>query len=69
MKLCQDRRGIQRNRNICRRHGIMLTYDLPLAEVIYDLHDKLKSSPAAMERWIMSSWATNRPIWCGWTFW
>ena len=32
----------------------MITYDLPLAEVIYDLHDKLKSAPAATGRWTTS---------------
>ncbi len=44
MKLCQDRRGIQCGTEYLSKNRIMLTYDLPLAEVIYDLHDKLKSS-------------------------
>jgi GTP-binding protein LepA len=44
MKLCQDRRGIQCGTEYLGRKRIMLTYDLPLAEVIYDLHDKLKSA-------------------------
>lgn len=43
MKLCQERRGIQQNTEYLSATRIMLTYDLPLAEVIYDLHDKLKS--------------------------
>ena len=44
MKLCQDRRGIQRTTEYLSTTRAMITYDLPLAEVIYDLHDKLKSA-------------------------
>jgi GTP-binding protein LepA len=44
MKLCQDRRGLQRGTEYLSTTRAMITYDLPLAEVIYDLHDKLKSA-------------------------
>jgi len=44
MKLCQDRRGAYKNTEYVSTTRAMLTYDLPLAEVIYDLHDKLKSA-------------------------
>lgn len=44
MKLCQERRGIQRGTEYLSPTRAMLTYELPLAEVIYDLHDKLKSA-------------------------
>lgn len=44
MKLCMDRRGIHVRTEYISPTRTMLTYDLPLAEVIYDLHDKLKSS-------------------------
>ncbi len=44
MKLCQERRGIQHNTEYVSATRVMLTYDLPLAEVIYDLHDKIKSA-------------------------
>ena len=44
MKLCQDRRGAYKNTEYLSPTRAMLTYDLPLAEVIYDLHDKLKSA-------------------------
>ena len=44
MKLCQERRGIQQGTEYLSATRVMLTYDLPLAEVIYDLHDKLKSA-------------------------
>jgi len=43
IKLCQERRGIQKNQEFLAAGRAMLTYDIPLAEVIYDLHDKLKS--------------------------
>ncbi|MHB8862468.1 MAG: translation elongation factor 4 [Pirellulaceae bacterium] len=44
MTLCQDRRGTHRSTEYISSSRAMLTYDLPLAEVIYDLHDKLKSA-------------------------
>ncbi len=43
IKLCQERRGIQKNTEYLSAKRVMLTYELPLAEVIYELHDKLKS--------------------------
>ncbi|MCG8651465.1 MAG: translation elongation factor 4, partial [Pirellulales bacterium] len=43
MKLCQDRRGIQKSQEYLGAQRAMLTYDIPLAEVVYDLHDKIKS--------------------------
>ena len=43
IQLCQERRGIQQNTEYLSASRIMLTYDLPLAEVIYDMHDRLKS--------------------------
>ncbi|MFO0034896.1 MAG: translation elongation factor 4 [Planctomycetota bacterium] len=43
MKLCQDRRGILKSTEYLSATRVMLTYELPLAEVIYDMHDKLKS--------------------------
>jgi GTP-binding protein LepA len=44
MKLCQDRRGVLVRTEYLSPTRAMITYDLPLAEVIYDLHDKLKSA-------------------------
>ncbi len=44
MKLCQERRGIQHGTEYLSPTRAMLTYHLPLAEVIYDLHDRLKSA-------------------------
>ena len=44
MALCTDRRGVHVRTEYLSPTRTMLTFDLPLAEVIYDLHDKLKSS-------------------------
>ncbi len=43
IKLCQERRGIQQNQEYIGAGRAMLTYHIPLAEVIYDLHDKIKN--------------------------
>jgi GTP-binding protein LepA len=43
MQLCTDRRGIYLKTEYLSPTRAMLTFDLPLAEVIYDLHDRLKS--------------------------
>jgi len=43
MQLCTDRRGVYRRTEYLGAHRAILVFDLPLAEVIYDLHDKLKS--------------------------
>jgi GTP-binding protein LepA len=44
MKLCQDRRGVLHKNEYLSGTRALVSYDLPLAEVIYDLHDKLKSA-------------------------
>ena len=43
MQLCNDKRGTYLKTEYLSPQRAMLVYDLPLAEVIYDLHDKLKS--------------------------
>ena len=42
LKLCQDRRGIQQNLTYAGTRA-MVEYDLPLAEVVFDFYDRLKS--------------------------
>jgi GTP-binding protein LepA len=44
MKLCTDRRGEYVRTEYLSPTRAMLVYDLALADVIYDLHDKLKSA-------------------------
>ncbi len=43
MQLCTDRRGVYVGTEYLSPTRAMLTFNLPLAEVIYDMHDKLKS--------------------------
>ena len=43
LQLCQDRRGEQKELKIIAETRAMLTYELPLTEVVLDFYDKLKS--------------------------
>ncbi|MBF0551882.1 MAG: elongation factor 4 [Deltaproteobacteria bacterium] len=43
IKVCVDHRGTSSNINYLSENRIELTYELPLAEVIYDFYDKIKS--------------------------
>ncbi len=43
MKLCLDRRGINKNYQYLTNNRLEMVFDLPLAEVIYDFYDKLKT--------------------------
>jgi GTP-binding protein LepA len=44
LTLCQDRRGAQRGIQYASQERVIITYDLPFAEVLFDFHDKLKSA-------------------------
>ncbi len=43
IKLCEDRRGTQESLNYAGVGRVILIYDLPMAEVLFDFFDKLKS--------------------------
>jgi len=43
MKLCQERRGLQEDMKFIGQGRVMLTYNLPLGEMVIDFYDKLKS--------------------------
>ncbi len=43
MRLCETRRGIFKGQKFVSEGRQMLDYELPLAEIIYDFYDKLKS--------------------------
>src|SRR5689334_45825 len=44
MKLCEDRRGVYKKTEYIGATRVILTYEMPLAEVIYDFYDRLKSA-------------------------
>src|SRR2546421_1672910 len=44
MKLCEDRRGIYKKTEYIGATRVILVYEMPLAEVIYDFYDRLKSA-------------------------
>jgi GTP-binding protein LepA len=44
MKLCQDKRGVYINTAYLDTRRVDITYELPLAEVVFDFYDKLKSN-------------------------
>jgi GTP-binding protein LepA len=43
LALCQERRGEQKSIQYASSDRVIITYDMPLAEVLFDFHDKLKS--------------------------
>ena len=44
LQLCQDKRGIQKNMGYITPTRVMITYELPMAEVLLDFYDRLKSA-------------------------
>ena len=44
MKICQDKRGIYVGLDYLDETRVSITYEIPLAEIVYDFFDKLKSS-------------------------
>ncbi len=43
MKLCQERRGVYINQMFMQNNRVEITYEIPMAEVVFDFYDKLKS--------------------------
>lgn len=43
MTLCQNRRGVYVNQLFMQGNRVDITYELPMAEVVFDFYDKLKS--------------------------
>ncbi|MDB5333794.1 MAG: GTP-binding protein LepA, partial [Phycisphaerales bacterium] len=44
MKLCEERRGVYKKTEYIGSSRVILVYEMPLAEVIYDFYDRLKSA-------------------------
>ena len=43
LKLCEEKRGIQRELRYAGLNRAMVTYELPLNEIVFDFYDRLKS--------------------------
>ncbi|WP_028842154.1 translation elongation factor 4 [Thermodesulfovibrio yellowstonii] len=43
LKLCQEKRGIQKEFSYITKDRILLIYEMPLNEILWDFYDKLKS--------------------------
>lgn len=43
LKLCEEKRGVQRDMRYLTATRVMITYDMPFNEVVYDFFDRLKS--------------------------
>jgi GTP-binding protein LepA len=44
LKLCEERRGVQQGIQYASQERVIITYELPLGEVLFDFFDKLKSA-------------------------
>ena len=44
LELCQEKRGVQKEFQYIGKDRIMVTYEFPLNEILWDFYDKLKSS-------------------------
>ncbi len=44
MKLCEEKRGTQKNLHYLTANRVVVTYELPFAEIVYDFFDRLKSA-------------------------
>jgi GTP-binding protein LepA len=43
LQLCQDKRGVQKGLEYLSSNRVLITYELPFAEVVLDFYDKLKT--------------------------
>jgi GTP-binding protein LepA len=43
MRLCEERRGVQRDLRYAGHQHVILHYEMPLAEIVFDFYDRLKS--------------------------
>ena len=44
LKLCEEKRGHQKDMRFLTSNRVIITYDLPFAEIVYDFFDRLKST-------------------------
>ncbi len=44
LKLCEEKRGLQKDMRYLTASRVIITYELPFAEIVYDFFDRLKST-------------------------
>ncbi len=44
LKLCEEKRGIQQNMHYIAQQRVVITYEIPFAEIVFDFFDRLKST-------------------------
>jgi len=44
LELCQEKRGVQKEFTYISRDRIIVTYEIPLSEILWDFYDRLKSA-------------------------
>ncbi len=44
LKLCEEKRGIQKDMRYLTSNRVIVTYELPFAEIVFDFFDRLKSN-------------------------
>jgi GTP-binding protein LepA len=69
MDLVTKRRGTFKSQEYPAPHRVQLNFEIPLAELIVDFFDELKSRTRGYARSITSSWNTARMNCKSWKFW
>ena len=67
MDLCQDHRGIMGTMEYISTDRVEMHYRIPLAEIVFDFFDQLKSRTKATLPLITMRMASSPPIWSRWT--
>ena len=63
MDLCQDHRGQMGTMEYISADRVEMHYRIPLAEIVFDFFDQLKSRTKAMRRSTTMRTANSPPIW------
>lgn len=63
IKLCMDKRGVIKNQTYLTTDRVEMTFEMPLAEIVFDFFDKLKTISKGYASWTTTSLATANPIW------